>query len=110
MYSQFWMTVAQTDHIVVKIKACSDAHILLTSLMHGVLSPAMGSYEIVIGQRNNVTLLRTKLLDPSTNKVEVATEYILDCEDSRYFWVSWTDGTVQVGRGTTVGTNRYTLK
>ena len=31
---------------------------------------------------------------------------ILHCNETRYFWVSWDDGLIEIGRGTVVGEDR----
>ena len=29
-YQQYWLTAIQTDHVVFRVQACADAHLLLT--------------------------------------------------------------------------------
>ena len=35
-YSQYWVSTALNDHFLFRVKACADAHIILSDLMQGL--------------------------------------------------------------------------
>ncbi|CAH1794507.1 unnamed protein product [Owenia fusiformis] len=97
-----WFSVQNTNHIVLKIQACNDAHIALMT------TPGVDSadtYEIVIGGwRNTKTVLR-----PSKGGKPMATALtrdILSCDELRSFWISWYDKSIEIGSGNVYGMNR----
>jgi Farnesoic acid 0-methyl transferase len=77
-YSQLWFTVLHTDHIVMSIQACADAHILLSD------ATGMGSnmYEAALGIGGNTkSVMREGPYDH--NIVWAETPGILDCNQGR---------------------------
>ena len=97
-YEQFWQTKYDTNDMVFQVKACSDAHI--------ILSPEVGKteevYEIALGIKDNVnSVIRNA---KGTNHVTVLTQGILSCDEYRTFWVQWVNGSgIYVGEGPEVG-------
>ncbi|CAK8682027.1 unnamed protein product [Clavelina lepadiformis] len=79
-------------------KASNNVHIILSEEDHASSS----SYEIVLGGSNNQ---RSWISRNFQHLVTAATDQIL-CEDEyRSFWITWTNGNIQVGTGRNQGTD-----
>lgn len=75
-YYQVWATTYYVDHIVLHIKGCRDAHILLSETYH------MGdnAYEVALGILNNTaSVIREGPYGP--NVVSVDTPGIMSCAE-----------------------------
>ena len=98
-YEQLWLTEYANNDMVISVKACSDAHI--------ILSPDVGNtedvYEIALGIDDNVhSVIRNTR--GGTNHVIAWTEDILSCDEYRTFWIQWVNGSgIYVGEGPEVG-------
>lgn len=77
-YSQTWFTTFYTDSVVLRIKACKDAHILFSDAI------GMGSnmYEVALGINGNTeSVIREGPYH--ANVVWIRTPDILDCDRYR---------------------------
>ncbi|ELT90394.1 hypothetical protein CAPTEDRAFT_202271 [Capitella teleta] len=97
-YEQLWLTTLGHSAIVIQVRACHDVNILLSDKF-----AAIGNgYEVALGIRDNqLSAIRDEQYGPNVAADE--TEGILDCEDFRAFWLQWSMGRIQVGRGTKIG-------
>ncbi len=97
-----WMTVdkQERDYIIFRIKAVSDAHILLTETINDF---SIG-YEVIIGGWDNT---QSGIRQPPYGDLvhEVPTEGLLSKDEWRTFWISYDHGLVEAGSGTDVGAN-----
>lgn len=93
-----WYTPAAQKHVVFKIRACSDVHIVLAEYF---AVTDYNVYEIVIGQnsdsqsvithgRNGIVLTRQSQASG------------LSCNYAVWFWIDWSRG-INVGTGYEVG-------
>ncbi|XP_076468513.1 uncharacterized protein LOC143299208 isoform X2 [Babylonia areolata] len=89
--------------ITFKIKAAGEAYLSL-SAVYGDLERK--TYEIVLGaEENSKSLIRDSSLGPI--KAEAHTVNLLSEEDFRYFWISWENHELQVGRGPKQGYQQF---
>jgi Farnesoic acid 0-methyl transferase len=82
-YNQMWFTTLYTDHVILKIQACQDAHILFSD------SIGMGSnmYEAALGIIGNTrSVMREGPYDE--NVVWADTPGIMDCDKSKYVMIA----------------------
>ena len=93
-YNKLWVTVDQT-WIALEIKACRDAHILLSE----EVGQNENAYEIVLGQDNDRTIIRDLTGGESITLASQNTENILHCDREKDFWFSWGHGLLAVGKG-----------
>ena len=100
VYDQVWLSVIDQDSVVFKVRACSDVHIGLARYP-GISYVEM--YEIVIGGWDNTKSVIRTGMQQQTPEAELDESDTVSCEQSRHFWVSWVDGRIAFGRGTTVG-------
>ena len=103
MYNQTWVGVQHDDSVVVQVKACSNAHILLSE----VFGETANIYEIALGvEDNKVSEIRQTV--GGLGYTVAWTSDILSCDEFRTFWFMWVDGIgLDVGRGSTVGSERF---
>ena len=90
------VTVPGRSDVVFGVQACSDAVITLASLPGNA---RVAGYLLIIGaDDNSVTFLRRD--NQQSPQVEhVSTPGILSCDETRFFWVSWREGRIKLGRG-----------
>lgn len=101
-FETYWMTVFDKQHVTFAVKACSDAHILLSS-HPGIIDPT--AFELIIGQNGNKETQIRKYQSKDSLKT-IDTPFILRCGTFSQFWVSWDRGLITFGRGITIGVNR----
>lgn len=95
--------VDNKNFLAFKIKAGCDAHISLCAVYGDV---ERKTYEICIGAENNTrSFIRDGSLGPI--KAEGQTINLLNENEFRYFWISWADHHVQVGKGAKQGQNTF---
>ena len=94
-----WMTVRELRGLVFRVRACSDARILLAFYMKTV---QVGTYEIVLGSQLNSWSTISK---NGTIAVQANTPMVLNCQLSVSFWVSWWSTFLEVGTGANFGEN-----
>ena len=95
-YRQIWHSLSHEGETSFKVKACTDAMITLSKypgLTH------LSTYEIVIGGdgNRNIKIRRNRRI--SRWDKTVTTPGIIDCHESRWFWISKYGDTIQVGKG-----------
>jgi farsoic acid methyltransferase len=79
------------------VRACHDAQLALSALP---LVTDTAAYQVIIGGwENTKSALRKNMGYQTDTEVIVDTENILSCEESREFWVAWSDGTIAAGNG-----------
>jgi len=93
-------SLLDTNNITFRVRALSDARLLLLSTPGNVQAP---SYEIEIGAEDNTkTLLRVRSVVGDIT-IEQVTKDILNVAELRPFWISWMNGTIKFGTGSVVG-------
>lgn len=98
-YKQAWVTTDGVDYVVIGIKAAANAQ-LVFSERAGDDTGAV--YEVVLGSHSNAnTLMRHCVY--CFNLVFTRTVGIISPYEFRYFWFSWANDSLQVGRGLVVG-------
>ncbi|XP_066492385.1 C3 and PZP-like alpha-2-macroglobulin domain-containing protein 8 [Tiliqua scincoides] len=94
---QYVQKPARMTHFNVAVKAHNNAHIALSSGPHDMAEMT----EIVIGgYQNSRTWISTSKMGEPVASAETAG--ILSWDEFRSFWVSWANGVIQVGHGTSV--------
>lgn len=97
-FEDIWLTVTGRTNAVFSVKACTDAHVALSEIP-GLFTT--NTYEIIIGGYGNA---ESKIrLGRDTELKSESTPQILNCNDFRYFWVSWAGGVIEMGSGLYVG-------
>ncbi|XP_050414992.2 uncharacterized protein LOC126829267 [Patella vulgata] len=97
------VTVSNKTFLSFRVKASQDAHIALSAIYGDV---DRKTYEIVLGaDGNKASYIRDGSL--GATKAEAKTINIIKEDDFRYFWISWKDHRVEVGRGTVNGQERF---
>jgi len=105
VYRDSGLTFLHQTSVVVKVEARNDAHIALSKTN---IDGSKGRdedtdvYEIVIGGWGNTKSVIRKEKGGS-HKCTKSTPGILQLDESRPFWVSWTGGNIKFGRGPQVG-------
>jgi hypothetical protein len=95
-YSRTCFTIYNRNHVILRIRACSDA---LIALSQYVGTTNYETVEINIGaQQNSATYIRSSV--GGTIVAQADTPNILSCLYDRYFWIGWTNTTISVGRNT----------
>ena len=86
-------------YFLFKVKSCQEAHIALTD------KPTVWGdyiYDIIIGADSNTqTQIWKKNITRPVSSTD--TDSVLNCDEDRQFWLGYSDGTVEVGRGDTLG-------
>ena len=101
-YEQYWYRVEGSDHTLIDVKACHDAHIILTESVQNFDKV----YEIALGiNRNEESQIRQARQSGAV--VVVDTPDILHCNESRMFWIRWADTRIAVGSGAVVGVGQF---
>lgn len=89
--------------ITFMVKAAADAHVALSAVYGDV---DRKTYEIVIGTDGNTkSIIRYGAGGPIM--AESMTMNILSEEEFRYFWVSWANNQIEVGRGANYGVGTF---
>lgn len=89
--------------ITFMLKAAGDAHIALSAVYSEL---ERKTWEIVIGAENNTkSMIKDGAMGPV--RVEALTMNIVTDNDFRYFWISWADNHLEVGRGAQYGYGRF---
>ncbi|XP_052077843.1 uncharacterized protein LOC127715718 [Mytilus californianus] len=89
--------------ITFMLKAAGDAHIALSAVYSEL---ERKTWEITIGAENN-TKSTVKEGAMGQVKIEALTLNILTENDFRYFWISWAENHIEVGRGAQYGYGRF---
>ncbi|XP_035829271.1 uncharacterized protein LOC101849581 isoform X3 [Aplysia californica] len=93
------VVVDNKTFLTFKIKAKCEANIALCAIYGDV---ERKTYEISLGaEENNKSFIRDGSLGPV--KSEAKTVNLLSDEEFRYFWLSWANNHVEVGRGAKYG-------
>ena len=103
-FSHGFLLVNDVTDIVVRVKACNDAHIALATLPES--DGEVLTYEVVIGgYKNSKSVIRQKRLGP--NSAVADTQAVLSCTEFRSFWVSWKSALIEVGFGEVRGVDTF---
>ena len=98
-----WVDVHDVDHFVFEYTGCRGAHVVLAGIPG---TRDKYAYHLGIGEKGNtISTIRSSWL--GTIKAQVGTPKIVDCKESRPFWIGWPNGRLQVGRGYIFGENRF---
>lgn len=101
-YDSFWMTVYDDHSLVFTVQACSNAQLILCELP-GIAGS--NCFEYVIGyNQNKETILRKGKGGQVVSTV--SSPNVLNCNDLKALWVSWSDNIIAFGRGITAGVSR----
>lgn len=98
-YDQLWITTKYRRGIFFSVKACADVSIILSAVLHS--REQSYSYEIRLGLRNRESFIVGRQLAGSL--AYARTPGILSCNEERFFWVTWINGNVAIGRGLELG-------
>ena len=101
-YNHGWVAVHDIESMVFRVLTCADAHIALATNV-GAFDEA---YEVIIGGFNN-TMSSIRYNKNGQSMVNVTTKGVLSCFMPREFWISWRDGSINVGRGGEVFVNTF---
>ncbi|KAH9513942.1 hypothetical protein Btru_031804 [Bulinus truncatus] len=97
------VSVDNKTFLTFKIKAKCDAQIALCAIYGSVERKA---YEICLGaEENTKSFIRDGSLGPV--KSEAKTVNLLSESDFHYFWLSWANNKVEVGKGAKYGHSRF---
>lgn len=102
-YNQAWLSTYDMDHVIVRVKADHDAHLVFSDTMG---DENTNVYEVVLGSHTNTNSLMRRCVY-CNNDVWVETPDILKPDEFRYFWFRWTNQMLQVGRGTVAGEGAF---
>lgn len=86
------------------VRSCQNARLVLSTVNFGV-----PLYEIVLGSDGNTKSKVIRYEDDgsgnwnSSLKAEETTPGVIDCLQSRWFWLSWNGGLIEVARGSASG-------
>ncbi|XP_052829688.1 uncharacterized protein LOC106882433 isoform X2 [Octopus bimaculoides] len=94
--------VNNKSFLTFQLKAAGDAHIALSAMYSELQSK---THEIVIGENNKRSLIREGSL--GSIRAESMTMNVLSNKEFRYFWVSWLNHHIEVGRGKKHGQGRF---
>ena len=101
-YERYHVVTSGRTHMAFTLQACSDSHVGLSEVP-GLASYNM--YEVVIGGwENSKSVIRRQV--QGTILAERQTPNILKCDETRYFWISWADGLIEMGSGAAIGQHR----
>ena len=101
-YNTLWLLQSQKSYVMFGVKACNDALVALCAQM----DTSNFTYEVVIGGYNNTQSdIRPGYYQPPS--ISASTPGILSCTETRYFWVSYEGGLIEVGQGLDLGQRRF---
>ena len=90
--------VSGKDSLLFRLKACSEAYLTLTEIEH---NPHLNSYEVALGINGGSG---NELRHKAGGSVQAEhSETLLHCDETRHFWVSWISGSIEFGKGDSVG-------
>jgi hypothetical protein len=100
-FKRVWVATLDEKYVAFKVKACHDARLMLSKHV-GITT--VDSHEIHIGANNN-TMIYFRNIDNGviTQVAEKVVHGLLSCSASRWFWISWTTGVIELGQGSNVG-------
>ena len=103
-YNFSYVSILGRDDYVFQVVACESVYLELSEVPG---NPHTLNYEIALGIDNNAkTEIRAEVGGPAMASHQ---GQVLDCEGVRAFWVSWDQGYVEVGTGTSVRDTRSVL-
>lgn len=97
-YDPFMMTISDQDPVVFVLRACSAISVALSEIP-GITQSA--TYEIRIGSEEHND--DVQIWSDGEKKKETRVSDAMPCDSHRYFWVSWTEGLIKVGRERNIG-------
>ena len=95
-YPPVWRSLNGYKHVVVSVKACSNAHIQLWQAMW---SAERRGFEV------QLEVDQARIVNMATNATvtQVQQQGLLSCNGFRTFWLDFHDGVLTVGRGAEQG-------
>ena len=94
-YDQAWLVTLSETSLVFSVKTCNHAYIMLSKLF-GVwidgVEILMTKEHAEIREKKNGQIL-----------TQTYTEGLLECTDYKTYWISWNNGEINLGSGSTVG-------
>ena len=101
--SSYGIVPYKEQYLTFKVKSCSNTFILLSSVSDLI---SADFYEIGLGVSNNYRyfVLRKKFDNVVMSRHE---PNILNCNEYRPLWLSWSSGQICVGRGAMVGVDTF---
>jgi len=101
-FDTLWLRQVQKTNVVFGVRTCNDAILALSEEMEKVSN----SYEVVIGGYGNKRSdIRSNVQSDAVARMD--TPDIVSCNETRFFWVSWDGGLIEVGLGLRVGQRRF---
>ena len=92
-YDTAWLVVADETSFVFRVRACSDANVLLGMYIR---NSYVKYAEVRIGMAANT---QSAIFIEGVQVTQTTTVNMLDCSLSSYFWVSWNHGLLAFGTG-----------
>ena len=97
-----WVKVDDRKDISFEVNACKEAYVALTAYPG---NKTWSTYQVLIGGWENS---KSAIYDQQGRRViQVDTKGIVNCNETRAFWVSWRDGAIAVGQGGMVDSNGF---
>ena len=96
------LTVSGRTYVVVSVKACSDAQIVLATI---VGNSDINATRVTLGSDGNM-LTCIMQVDNDGFKACARTPSVLDCNRKITFWVTWSEGDIYVGLGGVIGSRK----
>ncbi|XP_041357320.1 uncharacterized protein LOC121374324 isoform X2 [Gigantopelta aegis] len=95
--------ISKKDFLTFKVKAAGEAHVALSAVYSDL---QYKTHEIVLGAEGNT---KSVLREGSLGKIlaEAKTINVLSEKHFRYFWISWKNQRIQVGRGAKYGVKTF---
>ena len=92
----------ERNYFMFNLKACEEAYVILSK------DPGVSendAYQFVMGLESN-SKSEIRKQSPDTETKSFTTENILSCDETLPFWITWTSGMFELGKGHTLGSDR----
>ncbi len=97
-YGQLWITVRHQVYFTFKVQACANISLALSTIP-GVVD--INTYIVGIG--NGPTGIDVIIQREGKEVFREAIPNLISCEMLESFWISWAEGIIQLGRGSSYG-------
>lgn len=107
--------VGENQSLKLDIKACHDAVVFLSE--SDFMRSSQSLYEIVFGsysntntyilRRNDESLGPSSSIEDFPDHQNIGIQNSLSCSDYKAFWITWIDGHIKIGSGSTLSENVF---